>query len=142
MSPDELRTRIADALHDRIDDRLVAEFICCDPVRPDHDLCTAADQARRMVAGLLADDPDRHPERSPVLDAVMGVVGPEVQYLREELTDVSARNSQLEEDAEKLGRRIDRVRFLHEADDADPDECNQCSTHAPCPTLKAIGDLT
>jgi hypothetical protein len=104
---DGLRTRIADALRESIDTQIVAEWVCCDPVRPDHALCTAADQARRMVAGLLADDPDRHPERSPVLDAVLGVVGPEVQYLREELTDESSHAAQLQETVEKLRTDLD-----------------------------------
>jgi hypothetical protein len=121
MSVDELRARIADA---------ASLWAIAYPI-PSWQLAHGPDA--EQLARAWGQD---------IADAVMAVVGPEVQYLREELTDVSARNGQLEEDVEKLGRRIDRVRFLHEADDADPDECNQCSTHAPCPTLKAIGDRT
>ena len=76
----ELRDRIGSTLRDAFDTAIAAEWICCDPVRPDHELCSQADAMRKAVRGLLTDDPDYDIPlmRSAVLDALMG----EIRHLR------------------------------------------------------------
>ena len=73
-----LREQVADALRGAFDTAITAEWICCDPVRTDHDLCSRADIMRKAVRGLLTDDPDYDIPlmRSAVLDAVMDVIRP------------------------------------------------------------------
>ncbi|GAA4226002.1 hypothetical protein GCM10022254_09470 [Actinomadura meridiana] len=72
--PGDLRTRLADTLRTTFHWWITAEWICCDPPEKGHKLCERGHAARRMVASLLADDPERHPPTSPILDAVLPVV--------------------------------------------------------------------
>ncbi len=77
----DLREQIAEALRTTVDDQIVAEWICCDPVRADHEMCSKADAARQMARTLLTDDPEWYDDGAPVLDAVMAVVQPELNRL-------------------------------------------------------------
>ncbi len=72
-----LRERVGAALRKAVDYQIIAEWICCDPVRPDHDMCSRADAMREAMRQLLTDDPD--PDglldlNSKVLDAVMNAL--------------------------------------------------------------------
>lgn len=73
--PVSLRDRIAPILRDAIDRQLIAEWICCNPVNREHELCSYGDDAREALGPVLADDPGFPPSRL-VMDAVMAVVGP------------------------------------------------------------------
>lgn len=68
MNRQEQRRRLAEVLRQSIDHRLIAEYICCDPVRMDHPLCALGELARLAVTAVLADDSE-YP--SEVLDKVM-----------------------------------------------------------------------
>lgn len=52
---------------------VIAEWICCEPVKPQHDLCVQGDAALRMVKSLLVDDP-KAARPAPLLDAVLAVL--------------------------------------------------------------------
>lgn len=71
--PGDLRERIGVTLRDVFDHRIIAEWICCDPINPEHDLCARGQAAREMVASLLEDDQTRGGSPSPILDAVLPV---------------------------------------------------------------------
>ncbi|MGW1961791.1 hypothetical protein ACWCPD_16120 [Streptomyces sp. NPDC001935] len=49
---------------------IVAEWICCEPINPEHDLCVQGDATRQMVKALLVDDPEAI-RPAPLLDAVL-----------------------------------------------------------------------
>ncbi|WP_214322070.1 hypothetical protein [Nonomuraea sediminis] len=68
-----LRRQYAAAIREAADYSIVGEWICCDPVNPDHELCFKADIARQMLAAVLADDPDRLFVPSRLADAVMAI---------------------------------------------------------------------
>jgi hypothetical protein len=53
--------------------RIVAEWICCEPINPKHDLCVQGDATLRMVKALLVDDPEAI-RPAPLLDAVLAVL--------------------------------------------------------------------
>ncbi|MFE4857307.1 MazG-like family protein [Streptomyces sp. NPDC056670] len=53
----------------------VAEWICCDPVDPGHELCSQAAGALRMLKTLLVDDPEAY-KAAPLLDEVMRLAAP------------------------------------------------------------------
>jgi hypothetical protein len=55
-------------------ERVEREWICCNPVQVDHDLCKQGEAALRMVTALLRDDEERFPARSDVLDVIMRFV--------------------------------------------------------------------
>ncbi|MFG3170610.1 hypothetical protein [Streptomyces sp. NPDC048200] len=52
---------------------IVAEWICCEPINPDHELCVQGDATRRMVKALLVDDPEAI-RPAPLLDTVVAVL--------------------------------------------------------------------
>lgn len=80
----DLRAKIAEALRATFDREAIGEWICCDPINPNHILCQQGDTTRTMARALLADDPDAFPERSRVVDAVMGVVEARLNELEAE----------------------------------------------------------
>ena len=53
----------------------VAEWICCDPINPDHALCAQGGAALRMLQALLVDDPEAW-KPAPLLDEVMRLLPP------------------------------------------------------------------
>jgi hypothetical protein len=97
----DLRDQIAEALREAFDFRIVAEWICCDPPERHHHLCKQGHAAREMVASLLAEDPAEHPQRSPILDAVMRVIEP-----------LAGRLQHAEEVAETLRRQVSGYRGM------------------------------
>ncbi|QDN57354.1 hypothetical protein [Streptomyces sp. S1D4-20] len=54
---------------------IVAEWICCEPINPKHQLCVQGDATLRMVKALLVDDPEAI-RPAPLLDAVLAASGP------------------------------------------------------------------
>lgn len=73
---------------------IVAEWICCEPLKPDHDLCAKGYEALRMVKALLVDDPEAS-RPAPLLDAVLPAPADRAAILREAATI-----------AERVGRRV------------------------------------
>jgi hypothetical protein len=73
---------------------IIAEWICCEPINPEHDLCVQGDATRQMVKALLVDDPEAA-RPAPLLDAVLAVL-PEptnqAAILREAADTVDAMN--------------------------------------------------
>lgn len=55
-------------------ERIEREWICCDPVESDHDLCMKGAAARNMVTAILTDDEGSFPATSDVLDEVMRLI--------------------------------------------------------------------
>jgi hypothetical protein len=51
---------------------IIAEWICCEPIKPKHDLCVQGEATRQMVKALLVDDPEAA-RPAPHLDAVLAV---------------------------------------------------------------------
>jgi hypothetical protein len=52
---------------------IIAEWICCEPINPEHDLCVQGDATRQMVKALLVDDPEAA-RPAPLLNAVLAVL--------------------------------------------------------------------
>lgn len=71
---DDLRTALADALRTSLEQAIVAEWICCDPPRPDHDLCMRGCTTLGMVKRVLAGEPEGPQGRALIVDALMVVV--------------------------------------------------------------------
>jgi hypothetical protein len=74
----DLRDQIRQALRESFTWHITAEWICCDPPAKGHDLCKQGHAALEMVSALLDDDPASHPQRSPILDAVMHAIEPHI----------------------------------------------------------------
>jgi hypothetical protein len=72
VTAEGLRERIAETLRKAFDYQIVAEWICCEPVNPDHEMCARAGVTRRQVAALLSDDPEFEP--SEILDALVAAL--------------------------------------------------------------------
>lgn len=72
MTGQELRDQIAEALREVFDYQIIAEWICCEPVNPAHDLCAWGETVRQAVQGLLSDHAGDQYGRSKVLDQVTG----------------------------------------------------------------------
>lgn len=71
---EELRAEIAKALRESFDYHIVAEWICCYPVDPAHELCVMADTVRRSVIEVLSDDSGLWPGESPVINTITDLV--------------------------------------------------------------------
>lgn len=69
-----LREQIAAKLWAVAEHTIVAEWICCDPIDPKHDLCVQGDATLRMVKALLVGDPEARKPNAPLLDAVLAVL--------------------------------------------------------------------
>lgn len=69
---------------------IVAEWICCEPLQPGHDLCAQGYTALGMVKTLLVDgDPEKAWNPSaPLLDAVLGLPAPADRAAEERLARV------------------------------------------------------
>jgi hypothetical protein len=67
-----LREQYATFLWQAAKHHVTAEWICCHPVDPTHELCVQGAAALRMIHSLLIDDPDAA-SPAPLLDAVLAV---------------------------------------------------------------------
>lgn len=65
-----LRAEVAARLWQVAKHKIIAEWICCDPIDPKHQLCVKGDATLRMTKALLVDSPEAW-EPAPLLDAVM-----------------------------------------------------------------------
>lgn len=101
---------------------IVAEWICCEPVQPGHDLCAQGYAALGMVKTLLVDgDPGRAWNPSaPLLDAVLGLPAP-ADRAAEEHSALKRAHVALAEQAGRNQAALARVRRLHDALDAETD---------------------
>lgn len=111
-----LRERYAETLRQIVDYRIVAEWICCEPINPKHKLCKKGAAAREMVGALLSDE-GAYP--SHVLDALMGVRDGELAELRarvavleQQLTDAEAEVARQHTDCQAAEAALARVRAL------------------------------
>lgn len=115
----DLREQIAEALRTSVDSQIIAEWICCEPIRADHEMCSKADATRQMAQTLLTDDPDWYPARSPVLDAVLAVVQSELDRRDAELRQLRTLVDKAEQTLPIEQRRllsISRMVFDHIAE--------------------------
>ncbi|MEV7034568.1 hypothetical protein AB0N99_30605 [Streptomyces sp. NPDC093272] len=69
------RAAVSAALWAAAEHHTIAEWICCDPITPDHDLCVKGDATLHMLRALLVDDPE-DPRPAPLLAEVMRYVAP------------------------------------------------------------------
>lgn len=67
------REQVATKLFDVAAHRIVAEWICCEPLNPRHRLCAKGYVALEMIKGLLVDDPEAA-SPAPLLDAVVELI--------------------------------------------------------------------
>ena len=127
----ELREQAAAALLAAAEHRIVAEWICCEPLEKGHDLCAKGYAALRMIRELIVDNPERFPSNGELTDAVLAV--PAIQQLAEtrdalrvtegdrdaaeaELQRLREESPWLRATAEDLAEAkaaVDRVRALH-----------------------------
>lgn len=73
-NPPDRRAEISAKLWEIAKQTITAEWICCQPVNPDHRPCTQGDVALSMVKVLLVDSPEAWNPAAPLLDAVMGLL--------------------------------------------------------------------
>lgn len=122
-----LRDRYGDALRRAFDVQIIAEWICCDPVKPGHKLCRKGETTREMVASLLSDSEEAaYPSR--VLDALMAVPDEERDRLREQLRLVAA-------DRDGWGGHAHRSRVR-----ADSAEARLADAEAALARVRAVAD--
>lgn len=98
--PTDLRAQVAARLWEVAEHNIIAEWICCDPIDPTHQLCVKGDATLLMTKALLVDSPEAW-KPAPLLDAVM-----------EELRRMAA-EAQQQPDTETPAEdpaRIDRLR--------------------------------
>jgi hypothetical protein len=74
---------------------IVAEWICCEPLDPKHDLCAKGYAALGMAKTLLVDSPEAWNPSAPLLDAVLAMLPASIDQaavLRETADTVEAMN--------------------------------------------------
>lgn len=69
------RAAVSAALWAAAEHNTVAEWICCEPINPKHDLCAQGGVALQMLKALLVDDPEAW-KPAPLLDTVMSFLPP------------------------------------------------------------------
>ncbi|MFF0864185.1 hypothetical protein ACFYUV_20670 [Nonomuraea sp. NPDC003560] len=98
---DDLRRRYAEAIRSAADFSIMGEWICCDPINPDHELCVQGGIARQMLAAVLTDDPERLFVPSKLVNAVMAVRDEGMESLRELAADYARIVSRLQDAADR-----------------------------------------
>ncbi|MGW2520537.1 hypothetical protein ACWC09_26680 [Streptomyces sp. NPDC001617] len=68
--PQPTRDEVAARLWQVAEHNIIAEWICCDPIDPTHQLCVKGDATLKMTKALLVDSPQAW-KPAPLLDAVM-----------------------------------------------------------------------
>lgn len=68
--PQPTRDEVAASLWQVAEQNIIAEWICCDPIDPTHQLCVKGDATLKMTKALLVDSSDAW-KSAPLLDAVM-----------------------------------------------------------------------
>lgn len=74
LDADAYRKLVAARLLAVATERVTREWICCDPVNDQHDLCVDGRNTITMLRTLLTDDETAFPPRSDLLDEVMRLV--------------------------------------------------------------------
>lgn len=69
------RAAVSAALWAAAEHNTIAEWICCDPIDPNHHLCMQGGAALQMLKALLVDDPEAW-KSAPLLDTVMSFMPP------------------------------------------------------------------
>lgn len=119
------RAAIAAHLWQIAEHHTVAEWICCDPIDPAHDLCVQGGVALQMLKALLVDDLEAW-KPAPLLDAVMALVTPPVvrPELRDQIAEALRESCMTEDEAvgpmteavlAVLPQPVDRAAVLREA---------------------------
>lgn len=84
---------------------IVAEWICCEPINPEHDLCVQGDATRQMVKALLVDDPEAI-RPAPLLDAVLPVLPANWNALVRETGRLRLEAIELHDQAAEIDARV------------------------------------
>lgn len=136
---DDLRHRYAEALATAADFSIIGEWICCEPINLDHDLCVKGDIARQMLRAVLADDPDRLFVPSGLVGAVMAVRDEELERLRAEveaddkaISDLNTNVTLLEKRAAAWRERAENAEaklLAYESADSYVTSCTSCAGH-------------
>ncbi|MER6942511.1 hypothetical protein ABT294_00685 [Nonomuraea sp. NPDC000554] len=121
---DDLRHRYAEAIRTAADFSIVGEWICCEPVNPEHDLCVKGDIARQMLAAVLADDCETLFVPSKLVDAVKAVRDEELQALRERAEKAEKERAQWRQRATEAEKQFGAQALLQR------DEWMQRAEHA------------
>lgn len=99
MSDSYDRQQVSEKLWTTAEHRIIAEWVCCEPLAEGHDLCAKGHAALAMAKSLLVDaDPEEawNPE-APLLSAVLKMI-----------------DDRAHAEAEKLRRRADELAALSE----------------------------
>lgn len=112
---ESLRQQYAGALLAVAEHRIVAEWICCEPLEEGHELCAQGYATLRMFRALLVDDPDVFPPRSDLLDAIMAVRDRRMEQLEAGRATWKAKAEEMERDRDRLARILDSVRATAQA---------------------------
>ncbi|WP_392838714.1 hypothetical protein [Streptomyces sp. LN500] len=80
-APDSPRERYAAAMWAKAERTIIAEWICCEPLDPKHDLCAQGYAALRMTKALIVDNPESATSDS-LVDAVLAVRDREMEHLK------------------------------------------------------------
>lgn len=72
-NPQDARAELSAKLWQIAEQHIIAEWICCEPCEPKHELCAKGYAALAMARTLLVDDPGAA-RSAPLLDAVIGML--------------------------------------------------------------------
>lgn len=86
MTNPDRRAAISAKLWEIAKQHIIAEWICCEPLEPDHTLCAKGCAALGMVKTLLVDSPEAWNPAAPLLDAIMGML-PETDNVQDTLPE-------------------------------------------------------
>jgi hypothetical protein len=122
----QMREQYAAALWEAAEHNIIAEWICCEPLDPSHELCAQGYAAMRMIRALIIDDPEAY-KPAPLADAVMAVRDTELQQARETNQRLNLRCQEAESALATIKRSVGEW------------EVSERGAYVPLRTLTAIG---
>lgn len=90
MSVNTERDQVSQKLWEVAEHTIITEWICCEPIDPNHSLCVQGDATLTMVKALLIDDPQASRTAAPLLDVVMRLMAAHTQAAAQKLLDMHA----------------------------------------------------
>lgn len=81
------RAALSAKLWEIAEHHIIAEWICCEPLEPRHDLCAKGYAALGMAKTLLVDSPEAWNPNAPLLDAVLAMLPATAEEHRLALSD-------------------------------------------------------
>jgi hypothetical protein len=96
-----LREQYAAALWEAAEHNIIAEWICCEPLDPSHELCAQGYAAMRMIRALIIDDPEAY-KPAPLADAVLAVRDRRMEQLAAGRATWKAKAEEIERDRDRL----------------------------------------